>query len=270
MFDADRMYYEHGTNRDLVLEVDSSAGQVAAEERKLELVEQYFSKPPKTRCNYTKMATPYPFGTGWTRLISDWVGTVDKPFYVLRDLAILRALAFGNAIPNAYEAEPCVVPVTLTILQGKKGCPEEFSMICLPFETDKTTDEAIVEPVRKDPAAKERKLLREQHKSDLKKLAKKRKAAETDKKEQHCSTAMKTAYKERMRSLWTVEPCNLKTGYKRPIIGFVQRGDFGLSKGQGFAKGFIPIQTLPLLPKKLVLIRNPGTDHYIWANIVIN
>ena len=264
------MNFERGTNRDLVLDIDSSAGQSAAATRKSELAAKYFRKPPKTRCNYIKMATPYPFGMDWNRLIADWVGAVDKPFYVLRDVAILRALAYGNDVPSAYQAEPCFVAVSLTIMQGKKGCPEEFSMICLPLEADKPTDEAIVEPVRKDPAAKERKVLREQHKSDLKRLAKMRKeATDKEKREQNSSVAIKTVYQEKMRSLWMVEPSNLKTGYHRPIIGFVHRGDFGLSKGQGFAQGFVPIQIVPMLSKKLVLMRNPGTDHYMWANIVI-
>ena len=266
--DAERMPFEFGVGRDLLLEIDTEAGKAESATRKSELMEAYFRKPPKNRSNYIKLATPYPFGVDWNRLVTDWMDTdITKSFYVLRDWRVLRSISPGSAIPEAIQNEPCLVFVSLRVTG--RGLPQEFAMICLPHEQDNPNgSEPIVEPAHKDPAAKERKSLRQEHQSELRRLARKRKAEEDNAKEEHSSLPINAAYKEKMRSLWLPVPCNLKTSFHRSVIGFVCQGDFGLSKGRGMANGYIVANALPLLMKK-VLIRNAAQNMYMWAEIKV-
>jgi hypothetical protein len=268
LVDAERMLFEFGACRDLLLEIDTEAGKAETAARKSELMEAYFRKPPKNRNNYIKLATPYPFGVDWNRLVTDWMDTdITKSFYVLRDWRVLRSISPGSAIPEAIQNEPCLVFVSLSVVGH--GCPQEFAMICLPHEQDSPSgSEPVIEPAHKDPAAKERKSLRQEHQSELKRLAKKRKAEEDNAKEEHSSLPINAAYSEKMRSLWLPDQCNLKTSFQRSVIGFVCQGDFGLSKGRGTAKGYIVANSLPLLTKN-VLIRNPAQNHYMWAELKI-
>ena len=266
------MNYEHQICRDLVFEIDSDAGKASAEERKMELMEEYFRKPPKTRTNFIKLATPSPFINPWSLLVDNWMDrnqSCQEPssFAVLRDKKLLQTLSLQKplTLANSILAEPFLVPVTVRV---RHGCPHDFSMICLPLADDKVLS-VIVEPVHLDPAAKERKTLRAQHATDLKALAKKRKANEKnpDKKKEYSSASIVATFKEKMRTLWMPPKCNLKTSFVRPIAGFVMQGDFALAEGQGVGRGFLVVGALPLVRKALVLVRNPGTNLYMWADV---
>ena len=269
MKDAGSMYFEYGICRDLCLEIDSDAGKATAVERKINLMEEYFRKPPKTRTNFIKLATPFPFSVDWDRLIIDWIGQSESGFTVLRDKKLLSELCQKktNVLPDVVLSQPFLVPVTIRV---KHGSPQEFAMICLPGANDKIYS-VINEPVHQDPCAKERKILRQQHSSLLKNLAKKRKEfRDKDGKTGDFSSATAIAvHKEKTRSLWLPASCNLKTSFARPIIGFVTHGDFGLSEGKGIGRGFIVIRAFSQIPLTLVLVRNPGTNLYMWAEITI-
>lgn len=272
--DVASMNFEHRICRDLCLEIDSEAGKIKAAERKNELMEEYFRKPPKTRTNFIKLATPFPFSVDWNHLLGNWMDQIVSDFAVLRDKKLLNTLTLGKAIslPDDVLSSPFLIPITVRV---KHGSPREFSMICLPNVDDKVGS-SINEPVHQDPAAKERKLLRTQHHLLLKNLAKKRKEVRNKSEnkiqvtEKNFNSANLVAIqKEKMRALWLPLPKNLRTSYVRPIIGFVTQGEFGLSEGKGIGRGFIAIQTLSLLKRSLVLVRNSGTDLYMWADIVI-
>lgn len=267
MKDAGSMNFEYGICRDLCLEIDSEAGKATAIERKMKLMEEYFRKPPKTRTNFIKLATPFPFSVDWDRLSIDWIGKSESGFTVLRDKKMLSTLCEKkqNVLPDVVLSQPYLVPVTVRV---KHGSPQEFSMICLPSADDKVNS-IINEPIHQDPCAKERKVLRQQHSSLLKNLAKKRKEFrdKEDKTEDFSSATAIAIHKEKMRSLWLPSSCNLKTSFARPVMGFITQGDFGLSEGKGIGRGFIVIHAISQIPLSRVLVRNPGTNLYMWAEI---
>jgi len=264
LYDSQRMNFEHEICRDLNLELDSEAGRAVAEQRRIELMETYFKRPPKTRTNFIKMATPFPFGIDWKQLVDDWLPHCPSLPYICRDKAILRSLSLPMENPLTWSifSDPCLVSVTVKI---GRGCPQEFAMICLPC-TEDSSDSPLIEPVHKDPAAKDRKALRQQHKLDLKTLARKRK----EKIEGGDSENINRIYRETMRSLWLPQPVNLKTCYLRPVVGFLTRGDYALQKGQGVGRGYILAHTLPLFKSSSVLVRNPGTNCYMWGSLMLS
>nr|CAG4651053.1 EOG090X07PD [Simocephalus serrulatus]SVE94291.1 EOG090X07PD [Simocephalus serrulatus] len=266
--DVASMNFEHQICRDLCLEIDSDAGKAKTDQHKSELMEKYFRKPPKTRTNFIKLATPFPFSIDWDHLLKNWMERVESGFVILRDKKLLSALTIknNNSLPDAIQNKPFLVPVTVRV---KHGIPHEFSMICLPKEEDKFGSQ-INEPVHKDLAAKERKTLRQQHRSLLKNLAKKRKEVrdKSAKDVGYSSATVIATHKEKMRSLWLPSPGDLRTSYVRPIMGFVTQGEFGLSEGKGIGRGYIVVHALPKLTASSVLVRNPGTNLYMWADIV--
>nr|CAG4637086.1 EOG090X07PD [Ceriodaphnia reticulata]SVE72989.1 EOG090X07PD [Ceriodaphnia reticulata] len=265
--DVGSMNFEHGICRELCLEIDSDAGKAAVVKHRVDLMERYFRRPPKTRTNFIKLATPFPFGIDWNRLLADWMDKVDPGFVVLRDKKLLNTLSVSKQtpLPNFILSQPYLLPVTVRV---KRGSPHEFSMICLPWADDRV-DSPIREPIHKDPGSKERKILRQQHSSLLKNLAKKRKENRNnvDKNVDYSSAIAIAIHREKMRKLWLPSSLNLKTSYARPVIGFVTQGDFGLSEGRGIGRGYIVIHALSQLTASSVLVRNPGTDLYMWAGI---
>lgn len=167
---------------------------------------------------------------------------------------------------------PGLLAVTVRLL---RGCPQEFSMICWPTSSDIENKSVINEPIHKDPAAETRKALRKQHKLDLARLAKKRKESRDPKKKNEeldpstDSEPLIAVFKKKMRSLWMPAlPNDFKTDFARPLAGFVLKGDFALSEGSGMGRGFIASNALPSITLKWplkVLVRNPGTDLYMWG-----
>ena len=268
--DAHRMNFEYGICKDLVLEIDSRCGKEAAERRFVELTEKYFKKPPKCRVNHIKMGTPFPFGIDWNRLAIDWSTQPSKTtecsnYYVCRDRAVLQSLVLPvpQSLSTAMLSDPCrLIRVTVIVTKGG-GCPQDLASICLPSQGDSPTV-SFVEPLHKDVNFKDRKSLRQQHRLDLKQLARKRKKDDAS---VHSNTSTNDVYKQKMRSLWMPNPTDLKTFNQRPIVGFVVQGDYALSQGRGVGNGYISAVTLPLFSGKMALVRNPGSDHYLWAEI---
>lgn len=271
--DASRMNYEHGICRDLCIEIDSVAGREEAKRKSNDLLEEYFKRPPKVRTNYIKLATPFPFGADWMLLLRTWTPTVEADFVVLRERRMLALLA-SKKTPTADALAPYGNYLLRVAVRVKHGCPHDHAMICLPEAGDKEGS-AIEEPVHKDPNAAERKLLRQQHKSELRVLARKRKESrrrtdevKTGEKPENGSEEMVKNYKEKIRSLWLPASDDLRK-FKRPIIGFVTAGDFALSEGKGVGQGFIALSTFPAVTRRMVLVRNPGTTNYMWAELSI-
>nr|CAG4646328.1 EOG090X07PD [Macrothrix elegans] len=272
--DAEWMHFEHGICKDLCLEIDTDGGRADANERKAELMEEYFRKPPKVRTNFIKLASPFPFGIDWNQLVKCWSTETDNApnFSVLRDKKILINLkrqkppfSLATSVPSG-----CLVPVSVHLLKGR---PNNFAMICLPDATDNENSE-LNEPVHKDLAAKERKILRKQHKQDLKDLAKRRKEDRknqpTESNSELDSSKIVSQHKEKMKQLWIPPPCDLKTSYARPVIGFVNHGDYALSEGKGLARGFIVSDALARSDSLKVLVRDSGSSCYRWANMTID
>nr|SVE74236.1 EOG090X07PD [Daphnia barbata] len=266
--DVESMNFEYRVCRDLCLEIDSDAGKAMAAEKKVQLMEKYFRRPPKSRPNYIKLATPFPFSIDWNRLLVDWNHHAEHGFSILRDKKLLSTLLLKKPqlLPDDTISQPYLVAVTVRV---NRGSPYEFSMICLPRSDDKLNS-SISEPIHHDPGAKERKTLRAQHNLLLKNLAKKRKEFRHtgDKGTAFSSAAAIVIHKEKLRSLWIPASCNLRTSYARPIIGFVTQGDFGLSEGKGLGRGYVVISSISHNLPSHVLVRNPGTNFYMWAEIM--
>nr|SVE86177.1 EOG090X07PD [Daphnia similis]SVE86805.1 EOG090X07PD [Daphnia similis]SVE88058.1 EOG090X07PD [Daphnia similis] len=117
--DMENMNFEYRICRDLCLEVDSDAGKTAAAEQKVKLMEDYFRRPPKTRTNFIKLATPFPFSVDWNRLLIDWDYQVEQGFTVLRDKKLLNTLSLKkqNLLSEFTFSHPHLVAVT--IREGK-------------------------------------------------------------------------------------------------------------------------------------------------------
>nr|SVE75178.1 EOG090X07PD [Daphnia dolichocephala] len=267
--DVESMNFEYRVCRDLCLEIDSDAGKAMAAEKKVQLTEKYFRRPPKTRTNYIKLATPFPFSIDWNRLLVDWNHHAEQGFSVLRDRKLRSTLLLKtpHLLPDGTISQPYLVAVTVRV---NRGSPREFSMICLPKSEDKINS-PISEPIHQDPGAKERKILREQHNLLLKNLAKKRKECRNtgDKGADFSSAAAIAVHKEKLRSLWIPASCNLRTSYARPIMGFVTQGEFGLSEGKGLGRGYVVISSILHNLPSHVLVRNPGTNFYMWAEMTV-
>nr|SVE77657.1 EOG090X07PD [Daphnia lumholtzi] len=133
--DVESMKFEYRICRDLYLEVDSDAGKAAAAEQKVKLMEDYFSRPPKTRNNFIKLATPFPFGVNWNRLLIDWDYQVEQGFTVLRDKKLLSTLTLKkqNLLSEYTLSHPQLVAVT--IREGK-GMGRGYIVILMAHKTE--------------------------------------------------------------------------------------------------------------------------------------
>nr|SVE79543.1 EOG090X07PD [Daphnia magna] len=115
--DVESMNFEYRICSDLCLEVDSNAGKTAAAEQKVKFMEDYFRKPPKTRTNFIKLATPFPFSIDWNRLLIDWGYQVEQGFTVLRDKKLLNTLSLNkqNLLSEFTFSYPHLVAVTIRL-----------------------------------------------------------------------------------------------------------------------------------------------------------
>nr|SVE90563.1 EOG090X07PD [Daphnia sinensis] len=116
--DVESMNFEYRICRDLCLEVDSDAGKTAAAEQKVKLMEDYFRRPPKTRTNFIKLATPFPFSVDWNRLLMDWDYQVEQGFTVLRDKKLLNTLSLKkqNLLSEFTFSHPHLVSISSSLV----------------------------------------------------------------------------------------------------------------------------------------------------------
>ncbi|ENN73492.1 hypothetical protein D910_12245 [Dendroctonus ponderosae] len=222
----------------------------------------FFRLPPNKRTNFNKFAIASPFSFNWKLLISDWSGQHCSTFFVLRDRLVLKEiqkfLTGGVAAPLL--PDNCLIPVKL--LTEKKGVCSRFGLICT-IEEGTSRDE-IVEPMHKDLLAQKRKALRQEHKSLLQKLRRRRKRCRKLKKPSSPTDIdILTTYRHKMRSLWLPEPKTIRYSCIRPVIGFIKHGAFSFTFGQSKGLGYIAGSALTsLTAKNKVLIRNPNSQKY--------
>lgn len=166
------------------LKPDTLAGRKEEEDRLEEMRERYFRLPPNKRTNYCKYSIVSPFKCDWNLLVNDWMERKVDGFRVLRDIKLLQSInsfVTKNKIAeeNINFKQNYIVPVRLKMKQ--KGCPRQFSVICLPKQADFKIEP--VEPKKEDPNQASRKRLRKEHKELLKTLRRRRKQAKKNKKE---------------------------------------------------------------------------------------
>lgn len=160
---------------------DTSAGLQEESDTTDACKDRYFKLPPNKRTNYNKYSIANPFSYNWTLLVGEWLGGNVEEIRVLRDRKLLgeiRELFTKKAKNVVIDFNTnFVVPVTLKVAQ--KGCPKQFSVICLPQVGD--LKEEPVEPKKFDVNEIKRKELRQQHKRLLQTLKRRRKRAKSKK-----------------------------------------------------------------------------------------
>lgn len=144
--------------------------------------ERFFKLPPNKRTNYNKYSIASPFNYNWNLLVGEWLGETVGEIRVLRDRKLLCEIheLFITRKPKNIVIDfnkNLVVPVKLKVEQ--KGCPKQFSVICLPQVGD--LKKVPVEPKKLDVNEVKRKQLRKQHKKLLQTLKRRRKRAKDKK-----------------------------------------------------------------------------------------
>lgn len=139
--------------------------------------DKYFKLPPNKRTNYNKYSIVSPFNCNWRLLVGEWLNEKCEEIRVLRDRKLLneiRELLKRNVKQsNINFKQNCILPVKLKI--EHKGCPKQFSLICLPKVGDLTQEPA--EPNQCDINQIKRKQLRKEHKKLLQTLRRRRRRA---------------------------------------------------------------------------------------------
>ena len=82
-------------------------------------------------------------------------------------------------------------------------------------------------------------------------------------------------YNTKMNHLWLpkVSPCDLKSFMSRALLGWVVKGGYSYRRGGHIGLGFVPVLALAELLTNAngnelkVLVRNPDSPQYRWANI---
>ncbi|KAH1021528.1 hypothetical protein HUJ04_011032 [Dendroctonus ponderosae] len=206
----------------------------------------FFRLPPNKRTNFNKFAIASPFSFNWKLLISDWSGQHCSTFFVLRDRLVLKEIQDGPAevLGKGHKT-------------AKKTKSEQLY-------SEGTSRDEIVEPMHKDLLAQKRKALRQEHKSLLQKLRRRRKRCRKLKKPSSPTDIdILTTYRHKMRSLWLPEPKTIRYSCIRPVIGFIKHGAFSFTFGQSKGLGYIAGSALTsLTAKNKVLIRNPNSQKY--------
>lgn len=141
------------------------------------LKEAYFKRPPNKRTNFNKYSIVSPFNYNWSLLVSEWIGEKTEDVQVLRDKKLLneiRQFLTKKVKPISVELNKnYIIPVQLKVQQ--KGCPRQFSIICLPNVGD--IKQEPIETEKPDVNQLQRKQLRREHKKLLETLKRRRRRA---------------------------------------------------------------------------------------------
>ncbi|KAK9890547.1 hypothetical protein WA026_010623 [Henosepilachna vigintioctopunctata] len=253
------------------LHPDTLAGEKEDQTTSEECTKTYFRKPPNKRTNFNKYKIVSPFKFNWKLLIENWQNCRVDNFYVIRDRKKLIDLqnCLNQKKSSCLLLTNSLIPVKL---ECKRGVPKKFAIICLPQEKDLKKNPS--EGKHHDPNQKERKLLRDQHKTMLKKLRRKRKTGK--KLNKHLESVDKeelSKYSARMKQLWIPETNNVKNSCLRDVFGFISEGGFsytlGHAKGIGYISGAAFNTFLESNLGDKVLFRNTNSRYYYAAKLSV-
>ncbi|KAJ1193257.1 hypothetical protein NDU88_002558 [Pleurodeles waltl] len=207
--------------------------------------------------------------------------------------SIKQEMTPGDTSPLISRYPRSLVWVRLSLL--KKGTPEMHSMICIPLQEDLvqlSRDKVYSGP--QEP--KHRDIFRHQV-MKFKKMKRKLKIskrketggagsleatsgnveANSGSAEDNSKVENINEYEHLTLGLWPDSLPDVSSHCSRVVFGFVTRGDFSLAVGCGEAVGFVSLTGLlhmlarqPANRKGLVLVRNPGSLQYRFAQIVID
>ena len=244
---------------------DTEAGSKEMLSIRNEHVQKYLQKPPAKRPNFLKLHVPCPYFNDYLQLVKVLNSDNDlQIFNVLRDRKKLIALSkfltchhkllkekqvphsFKDLFPNdLFKAS--LVPVTVKMLS--KGCPESFSMICVPNKEDL---KQLRSGIHKDPLEP---LLKNYPPGKLEK-------EEIFKQTELCRVKLKQGNSNLL-------PLDFQS---RKIIGFVNMGKYTYRTACGFGTGFCCLTGLQLLSIEnslTVLVRATKSQQYRFAKIAV-
>lgn len=256
---------------------DTSAGQAEENRIQSEKEAEHNRRPPAKRPNFTKLGMANPFSWAWNQLVYD--KDESKDFHVLRnkkDLNTLRRIfnvapkqskkisesGIGEELHTSFQdivRRHAKSLVFIKISMNSKGCPEKMGLISMPAMDDiikLRADRFYVGPCKHqqpDPQLEEKKEKKKKAKLFKKGILNLQQTKTSEKKEKEVGA----------------------DDGDREIIGFIKHGGFSLNGGHGAGKGFCSLagleKLLKFLPdqKSLILIRNPRTLQYRFAQLSI-
>ncbi|KAL3281053.1 hypothetical protein HHI36_004277 [Cryptolaemus montrouzieri] len=248
---------------------DTFSGKIEEVYVTTDYTKTYFRKPPNKRTNFNKFRIACPFEFKWGMLIENWLGQGIDSFMVLRKRNQLSEIQQKLSLREGNISVPsnCLVPIRV---QCNKGVPKKFAIICVPKENDLTN--VPIEPKSVDSNQKKRKILRNQHKTLLKRLRQRRK------RDKQLGNAIKSIdignlkeYSEQMKKLWIPDVANIKNSCSREVLGFITEGGFSFSLGKAKGIGYIAGAALNAIKNlgNKILIRNINSRQYYIAKLSV-
>ncbi|XP_026762889.2 ribonucleases P/MRP protein subunit POP1 [Galleria mellonella] len=260
---------------------DSDAGQEEERRIYLELEDKYFKRPPSKRVNFIKLGINSPFICHWKLLLKDWCNVENRNFdnfFVLRDRELLvkfqDCISRKQELPQIECAEECLVAVYIRI--ANKGFLKKHALICLPENGD-STNNMLVEPRHDDQNEKLRKEKRLEHKTNMKRLRRKRiklkKKATTAILKPQKRKLEPSEYVKSMRDLWLpVDVKSVRRTCSRQIMGYLTQAAFSFLEARSCGIGYVTYNALNTLLKcgyNEILVRNTTSRKYRLATLQV-
>ena len=244
----------------LDLFLPDTVSSVKESQRHLKLKrDEYFRKPPNKRTNFRKMGITSPFSCPFDQLVEEWNGSGE--FFILRSrdkLEKLNEVLRGKMQLKDLGIEANVL-IPLEINLETRGTPNDFGLICVPTKRDiknslaqkqqRNRGPIHIEPLLKDDAEKERKMMRGDHKKLLKRLrnrrvrAKRRLQATSN---FHVKIQKSSAEKvveeqfEKMCELWLPKiPVTVRNQCSRAVFGYLSQSRFTFTEGKVCGLGYV-------------------------------
>lgn len=258
--------------------------------------EKFFRLPPNKRTNYKKMAIASPFGCPWSQLVKEWGGSGN--FHVLRSRTTLEGVEEvlrGKRNLNDLKI-PADALIPINISMETRGTPGDFGIICLPSKRDIKTaiaqkyqrDRGPIssEPLTKDDAETDRKMMRSDHKKLLKRLRNRRVRAKRKlqatanhyvKIQKSSAEKIIEEHYEKMCELWLPrDPPSIRLQCSKQVFGYLNQSRFTFSEGKVSGVGYVTREGLAKLTdvfkkfkglKPFVLTRATNSKSYYSASL---
>lgn len=282
-----------------VFDPDTMLGRKEADRISAMTREKYFRKPPNKRTNYRKISIASPFICPFNQLIKEWNGSAGN-FYVQRNPSTLNDIHSSIIAKNFVELSldlNALLPVKINMIS--RGSPDNYSIVCLPNKKDvkfwtmtqnrQRKCPIFTEKVVNDSCENERRILKFNHKKELKRLRnvrvrEKRKLQNAAEKfvkiAKPNSELMIKQQLQKISNLWLPHSSSsIRHQCSREVIGYLTDSRFTLNIGKVSGVGFITSGGLIELfkifqklkkSKPFVLIRSPNSTSYHVATFTIN
>lgn len=260
--------------------------------------DNYFRKPPNKRTNYRKISIASPFICPFNQLVKEWGGN-SGDFYVQRNPSVLNDIisSFKLDFINLSVDLNTLLPIKIHMIS--RGSPDNNSIVCLPNKKDvkfwtmtqnrQSKCPIFNENVVNDSCENQRRILKFNHKKELKRLRNER-VREKRKLQNAADKFVKIAKPnselmvkqqlQKIRELWLPNTSSsIRNQCSREVFGYLTDSRFSLNMGKVSGVGFITSGGLIELfkifqkfknSKPFVLIRLPNSTSYHVATFAIN